>query len=98
MHDDAALDTAGDATENRQFKAFRRFNAPELRPLAGVRARMDARMLEHFPGDGLPDRIVRELASRRVLNVKEVFESFELFERVRRRLRAPEVGDLCAGH
>jgi hypothetical protein len=30
--------------------------------------------------------------------VKEVFESFEFFTRVRKRVRAPVVADLCCGH
>ncbi len=38
------------------------------------------------------------LAERRAINIKEVLESFETFSRIRRRLRAPVVADLCCGH
>jgi hypothetical protein len=80
------------------FIAFRRLNDPELAPLAGVKARIDQRVDALFPTDNLPERLLRALAARRALPVKEVFESFEFFERVRRRLRAPVVADLCCGH
>ena len=80
------------------FRAFRQFNNPELRPLAGTKFRIDRRVLRHFTGDGLADRIARELAEVRAFAFKELFESFEFFERVRKRLRAPCVADLCAGH
>ncbi|MFT7623948.1 MAG: hypothetical protein ACI9WU_003134 [Myxococcota bacterium] len=43
-------------------------------------------------------RMVRALCARRVLPLKEVFESFEFFERVRGRVRAPNVADICCGH
>ncbi len=42
--------------------------------------------------------MARALCEARILPFKELFESFEFFERVRRRLRAPHVADLCAGH
>ena len=80
------------------FKAFRQFNAEPLRLVAGSRARIDSRALPCFASERLPDRIARALAERRAMPFKEVLESFELFERVRRRLRATEVADLCCGH
>ena len=80
------------------FKAFRRFNDPELACHAGARTRLCALSMDWFPGNGLPDRLAREIAETRALPVKELFESFELFERVRRRVRAPVVADLCCGH
>lgn len=80
------------------FKAFRNFNDPALRPLTGVRARIHPDAAMYFPGDGLPARIARALAVRKALPVKELFESFEFFERTRRRLRAPSLADMCCGH
>jgi len=80
------------------FKALRAFNDPALAPLAGLTGRIDLRALAWFPSDTLLDKLGRALAERRALNVKELFESFEFFERVRRRLRAPHVADLCCGH
>lgn len=80
------------------FKTFRQFNDPELRPLAGVRARLDERAASVFASESLPDKLARALAARRALPVKEVVESFEFFARVRRRVRAAQVADLCCGH
>lgn len=80
------------------FKLFRQFNDPELAPLAGKRVRIDPRIDQAFEGDGLPERLVRALSQRRAVIVKEIFESFELFARVRKRVRAPVVADLCCGH
>ena len=81
-----------------RFKAFRRFNDPALARFARLRARVEPSMAEHFPGDGLPDKMARALIHRRALPLKELLESFEFFERPRRRLRAPAVADLCCGH
>ena len=80
------------------FIAFRAFNDPELKPLVRLKARIDQRAYPHFPGNSLPARLVRELAARRALPIKEVFESFEVFERVRGGVRAPALADLCCGH
>ena len=80
------------------FRAFRRFNDSELRPIAGAHFRIDRRVLPYFTGNSIGDRIARGLAERRAFPFKELFESFEFFERVRKRMRAPCVADLCAGH
>jgi hypothetical protein len=80
------------------FRAFRRFNDPELQRFVRLRKRIGPRALPYFSGDQLPHRLVRALANRRALPIKEVFESFEFFERVRRRIRRPHVLDLCCGH
>ncbi len=85
-------------TNNASFKAFRRFNDVATQAYTGLRSRLSERGLVHFSGDGLPDRLARELCLRRAFPIKELFESFEFFERVRRRLRRPQVADLCCGH
>ena len=51
-----------------------------------------------FGGDGALDRLAHALLSARALPFKEVLETFEFFARVRRRVRAPVVADLCCGH
>lgn len=84
--------------QDASFRAFRRFNRQEDAAVAGLRERIDNRVLALFDGPSMPDRIARELARRRVVKMKEVFESFEFFERVRRRVRRPVMVDLCAGH
>ncbi len=86
------------ANAPRSFKAFRRFNDPELAPLTGRRGRLEPATAALFPSSSLPDRLARALAMGRVLPTKELFESFEFFERVRRPLRAPTVADMCCGH
>lgn len=63
---------------------------------------MRARFAEHadelFPSEGLPDRLARALLKARTVSLKELLESFEFVGRVRRRLRAPVMADLCCGH
>ncbi len=79
------------------YKSLRQFN--RVPPTcAGARSTLDERSLGHFTGDTLIDRLARALARERALPVKELFESCEFFERVRRRVRGPLVADLCAGH
>ena len=80
------------------FKAFPRFNAPERRPLARCKQTMGAHWIEHFPGEGLTDRIARSLVRHRAISAKELLESAECFARIRRRTRATHMADLCCGH
>ncbi|MBI3272575.1 MAG: hypothetical protein HYZ53_26535 [Planctomycetes bacterium] len=96
--DESATDRNGPGGPDAGFKVFRKLNAPALRVLAGAKGRIDERALAVFPGATLEERLVRELASRRALPLKEVFESFEFHARVRRDLRVPVVVDLCCGH
>lgn len=44
------------------------------------------------------DRFAIALAARRAVPVKELLESAEFYMRVRRRVRAQTMADLCAGH
>ncbi len=80
------------------FRAFRIFNQPEYEGLANCRHRLDHRALPLFSGTDFPNRLARTLAEDGLMNLKEVLESFEFFERVRTRVRAPEMVDLCCGH
>jgi predicted RNA methylase len=80
------------------FKALRFLNDPALHPLAASHGRIDDRALSHVPPDSRTHQVLAALAARSAIPMKEVCESFEFFERVRRRLRAPHVADLCAGH
>lgn len=43
-------------------------------------------------------RVLEVLARERAINLKEVLESFEVYACVRRRLKQPEIVDLCCGH
>ena len=79
------------------FKVLRQFN-DEVSIDVASRNPVERRLLGHFPSDGLPDRFARALAEERAVPVKELFESFEFFGRVRKHVRARPVADLCCGH
>lgn len=84
--------------ETVPFKIFRGFNQDRLRWAARSTFRVDRKSAPSFRGDPMAERIVGALAERRAINVKELLESFETFGRIRRRIRAPRVADLCCGH
>lgn len=75
------------------FKTF-----PRLRELASSRSRINASSCRHFPGQRLVDRLARALCQAEALTLKELVESFELFERVRKPLRGGVLTDLMCGH
>lgn len=81
-----------------RFRVFRSFEDPSLTWAASSRFELDQKSAPSFRGDALGERIVRALAERHAIKVKEVLESFETFDRVRRTLRGPRVADLCCGH
>jgi len=80
------------------FRIFRGFNDESLKWAARSTFRLDRKSAPSFRGDPMAERIVRALAERRAINVKETLESFETFSRIRRRVRAPRVADVCCGH
>jgi hypothetical protein len=83
---------------SERFRVFPQLNDPALQTLVGTSGRIDHRSLPYFSSERLPDKVVRALAEARAIPLKEVFESFEFFERVRRRVRAKVMVDLCCGH
>jgi hypothetical protein len=62
------------------------------------RARLSRRDLARFPGDSLFDRVARALCEAECLPRKELFESWAVARRVRRRFRGGRVVDLACGH
>lgn len=80
------------------FRVFPDFNEDRLRWAARSTFRVDRKSAPSFRGHPLAERIVRALAERRAINVKELLESFETFDRVRRRVRSGRMADLCCGH
>lgn len=64
----------------------------------GSRSRLGPRDLGRFPGDSLFDRIGRAVAEADCLPRKELYESWEVARRMRRRFRGGRVVDLAAGH
>jgi SAM-dependent methyltransferase len=62
------------------------------------RVRLKPTTARHFTGDGLFDRIARVLCEANCLPRKELFESWEIARRTRRRFRGGRVVDLACGH
>lgn len=81
------------------FKLFRQFNVGEPPSWLGSHSTLTADDADrYFPSDSLQDKLVRRLGQQGALPIKEIIECGELFERLRRRVRAPTVADLCCGH
>jgi len=62
------------------------------------RARLGPRSLGRFGGESLFDRVARVVCAADCLPRKELYESWEVARRVRRRLRGGRVLDLAGGH
>lgn len=62
------------------------------------RGRLTDRDLDRFPGDSLFHRLARAVCHAGCLPRKELYESWEVARRVRRRFRGGRVVDLGAGH
>ena len=84
------------------FKAYRQFNDPKMREnlvsFLKKKRRVDKSVAWLFQSNGPLNQLVHRLIERRCLPLKEVLESAETFERVRKALRGPVVADLCCGH
>jgi hypothetical protein len=82
-----------------RFRAFKQFNGPSPVSVVASRSTLKPSVAERFfGGDTLHAKIVRSLAEARCLPIKEVVESFEVFERVRKPMRTAVIADLCCGH
>ena len=62
------------------------------------RVKLTPRATAHFPGDTLFNRIGRAMCEADCLPRKELYESWELARRARRRFRGGRVVDLACGH
>ena len=85
-------------TTFKSLRQFSRFPAADLRAAGRTRLFAPHILERHFASQGLVDKFIRALAARRAVCLREILESFEFFERVRTRMRAPCLGDLCCGH
>jgi len=74
------------------------FNQAAHRPKARLKHRLGQQAGALFPSEGPIDRLARELAERKAIDLKEFLESVEFYGRVRRRVRATQMADLCCGH
>lgn len=63
-----------------------------------TRSRLNPRHLGQFEGDSLFAKVGRTVCEAECLPRKELYESWEVARRVRRRLRGGRVVDLAAGH
>lgn len=85
-------------TSDATFKAFPHLNKAGLEFVTRSRIKLHE-FADRFLTDDVPAHVLaRKLAETRDIGPKEVLESFEFYARVRRRLRAPHVADLCCGH
>jgi hypothetical protein len=64
----------------------------------GSRAKLNRTHLHLFAGDTLFDRIARTVCEAECLPRKELYESWEVARRARRRFRGGRVVDLACGH
>ncbi len=80
------------------FRAYRQFNDPMLRPMSGAKERIRGHLVDHFSEKKMPDKVARVLGKYKLLNLKEIIESFEFFQRVRHRVSTSVIADLCCGH
>jgi len=62
------------------------------------KSRLTPRHLPRFPADTLFDRIARSICRAGCLPRKELYESWEVARRVRRRFRGGRVVDMACGH
>jgi hypothetical protein len=63
-----------------------------------LRVRLTERSLPHFEGDTLFDEVARVLCGLGCLPRKELYESWEVARRARRKLKGGRVIDLACGH
>lgn len=81
------------------FKFFHQLNTVSDLSWASSKTYITRAMAErHFNSDRMGDKLVHALAMDEVIPVKEVLESCEFFERVRKEIRAETLIDLCCGH
>ncbi|HEU4409185.1 MAG TPA: methyltransferase [Polyangiaceae bacterium] len=62
------------------------------------RTRLSPRLARHFAGETLFERVARALCEADCLPRKELYESWEVARRARRRFRGGRVVDLACGH
>jgi len=84
---------------NSRFKFFPQLNGLERTEWLSSRQKLHLDIAQkHFGSDSLQDKFLQAIAASRLLPIKEVLESFELFVRVRKSTRRETVADLCCGH
>lgn len=82
----------------RQFNHFLRENDEHFAQFCSVKARVSRDKVSYFPSESMVDQLARMVIEERLLHIKELIESLEFFQRVRRRISRQFVADLCCGH
>ena len=63
-----------------------------------IKSRLSQSKLSYFESQRMPDKVAKVLGEAKALDVKEIIESFEFFQRVRHRVSRETIVDLCCGH
>ncbi|MCA9793905.1 MAG: class I SAM-dependent methyltransferase [Candidatus Eremiobacteraeota bacterium] len=79
------------------FRVFKELNH-ERAWLDKGRRRIDPDSAARLKQSGRVGRLVEALAESRAIRLRELIESLEVYACIRRRVRARQVADLCAGH
>ena len=86
-------------TSNSRFKFFPQLNDLNNTKWLHSTERFSEGVTDrHFTSNSLQDTFLREIAKQKMIPVKEVLETFELFGRVRKTVRSEFVADLFCGH
>ena len=86
-------------TANSRFKFLPQLNDLERTEWLSSRQKFHPEIAaKHFGSDSLQDNLLTAIAAERLLPIKEVMESFEVFARIRKPVRCETVADLCCGH
>lgn len=88
----------GPPVPSSTLKAFPGLDPSTLPVDPHSRSKTGSRARSLFEGDRLNHKLALALIDARVLPFKELLESFEVFEHIRRVVRAPVIVDLCCGH
>ena len=86
-------------TLNQRFRFFPQINELSDKRWLNSTAKLSEKFTTgNFDSNNLQNKFLRAIAANRVLSIKEVMESFEIFARIRKSVRYENVADLCCGH
>lgn len=83
---------------DQKFRFLKQFNSPPFSKKIACRDKLRESDTRWFPGEYLSSVFARALCMNRAVPFKEVLESFEFYECVRKHIREPCLADLCCGH
>ncbi|OVE77893.1 hypothetical protein BVX99_01335 [bacterium F16] len=87
------------STSTPSFKFFPSLNAKADMKWASSRTSINVPLAKRFfASESLQDKLVRAMAEKQVIPIKEVLECFEYVALIRKAVRSACVADLCCGH